>query len=140
MAVLAHSRDAEREADLEGLRLLERAEVEPEGLLTFFGRLSEGQGQLGEALAFLSTHPGGGERVSRLREEIDRGHAVADGRLLLGLGPDHEARLVLEVDHRHVEGVAELDEAARLLRGAGRALVHEHGDTLAVALAEDAVE
>ena len=51
---------------------------------------------------------------------VDRGHrahAVADGRRLLGLEPDHEARAIHQIDHRQMEGLGEIDPAHHLLAG-----------------------
>lgn len=63
---LAHSRDAEREADQLGMRLLERARVDPRGMIRFFEKLKDEHGELVDKLAILTTHPGGSERVETL--------------------------------------------------------------------------
>ena len=69
---------------------------------------------------------------------------VAD---VLGLGADQEARLVDEAHDRQVEGVAQVDVAAQLLRGLGghRAgvevrIVRDHADRLAAQAREPAHE
>ena len=46
-----------------------------------------------------------------------RAHAVADGRRLLGLEPDHEARAIHQIDDRQMEGLGEIDPAHHLLAG-----------------------
>ena len=45
---------------------------------------------------------------------------VADGGLLFGLGTDHEARIVHQVDNREVERLGQVDEPGDLLRRGGR--------------------
>lgn len=80
----SYSRGFESEADAEGLALLHRAAINPEGLVTFFEKLRrQEQEQLEEmagednsetvesTLQFLSTHPATEDRISDLRERID---------------------------------------------------------------------
>lgn len=66
LATLKFGREQELEADLGGLRLLHRAKVSPEGMITFFQRLAESEGQVVE---LLSTHPMSEARAERLRAE-----------------------------------------------------------------------
>lgn len=64
---LRFSRDAEREADADGLRRLAAARIDPRGMIRFFERL---QAQEKTAVpALLSTHPATAERLERLRRE-----------------------------------------------------------------------
>ena len=79
-----------------------------------------------------------GPRDAGLGRGGNRRHAVADGARRFRLGPDHEPRLIDEVDHRHMEAVAGLHEAAVLLGGLGghgagvvTVVVGEHADRLA---------
>lgn len=66
VAGLKFSREKETEADLEGLYLLHRARVSPEGMIRFFERLAQSdQGQL----ELLSTHPMSAARAKRLLAE-----------------------------------------------------------------------
>lgn len=65
---LRFSREAEREADSEGLRRMAAAGIDARGMIRFFERLQE---QEGPALpALLSTHPATAERLERLRREV----------------------------------------------------------------------
>lgn len=67
LLALKFGRAQETEADLTGLRLLHRANINPEGMITFFQRLSqkdEGRVEL------LSTHPMSAARAERLRAEL----------------------------------------------------------------------
>lgn len=65
---LKFSRDAEREADREGLRRLQAARIDPQSMLRFFARL-EGAGA-GAPPAWLSSHPPAGERRAALAAQI----------------------------------------------------------------------
>lgn len=64
---LRFSRDAEREADSEGVRRLAAAAIDPQGMLRFFERLQ--QLEKTSVPALLSTHPATAERLERLRRE-----------------------------------------------------------------------
>jgi len=69
LGTLAYGRDLEREADLEGLKLLRRAGIPADGMGTFYARLAEGGKQ---PVPLLSTHPAGTERLAALREAIEK--------------------------------------------------------------------
>jgi Zn-dependent protease with chaperone function len=64
---LRFSRDAEREADAEGVRRMAAAGIDPRGMVRFFERLAEREGTAMPAL--LSTHPATAERLERLRRD-----------------------------------------------------------------------
>jgi predicted Zn-dependent protease len=64
---LRFSRDAEREADSEGVRRMAAAGLDPQGMIRFFERLQQHEGTTMPAL--LSTHPATAERLERLRRE-----------------------------------------------------------------------
>lgn len=66
LATLKFGREQELEADLEGLRLLHRTKVAPEGMIGLFQRLA---GSDGGQVELLSTHPMSETRVERLRAE-----------------------------------------------------------------------
>ena len=68
LAELGFSREAEREADQEGLRRLVAARIDPQGLVRFFELLEKEQ-QLAPP-EFLSTHPANAERIAALKREI----------------------------------------------------------------------
>jgi Zn-dependent protease with chaperone function len=64
---LKFGREQETEADLTGLQLLQRAKIDPAGMITFFERLSEkDQGRM----EWLSTHPMSAARAERLKAEL----------------------------------------------------------------------
>jgi Zn-dependent protease with chaperone function len=64
---LKFGREQETEADLTGLLLLQRAKIDPAGMITFFERLSEkDQGRM----EWLSTHPMNAARADRLKAEL----------------------------------------------------------------------
>ena len=67
LLTLKFSREQETEADLEGLRLLYRANISPSGMIRFFERLSEHDTMQVE---LLSTHPMSRARAERLKTEI----------------------------------------------------------------------
>jgi predicted Zn-dependent protease len=66
MALMRFSRQDEREADSEGLRMLLAAGGDPRGMIGFFTKL-EKQGSLPPALSYLSTHPDTAQRVADLK-------------------------------------------------------------------------
>lgn len=61
------SREAEREADAEGLKRLVHAGISPQGMLRFFGKLGKEQAALP---AVLSTHPLPEDRLAALRDQV----------------------------------------------------------------------
>ena len=64
---LKFGREQETEADLTGLQLLQRAKINPSGMITFFERLSEkDQGRM----EWLSTHPMSAARAERLKAAL----------------------------------------------------------------------
>lgn len=67
MATMKFSRAKESEADLEGLRLLHKANISPHGMIGFFERLAKTEGT---PTALLSTHPMSAERAARLKSEV----------------------------------------------------------------------
>ncbi len=66
LATLKFGREQETQADVEGLRLLHRAKIPPDGMIRFFERLSENDKLQVE---ILSTHPMSGGRAERLKAE-----------------------------------------------------------------------
>lgn len=63
---LRFSRQAENEADRDGLARLQRAGIATDGLLTFFKKLEEKRSELPELPSVLSTHPLPSERIAAL--------------------------------------------------------------------------
>jgi Zn-dependent protease with chaperone function len=67
LVTLKFGRVQETEADLTGLQLLQRAKIDPTGMVRFFERLSEkDQGRM----EWLSTHPMSTARAERLKAEL----------------------------------------------------------------------
>jgi predicted Zn-dependent protease len=65
---LSYGRRDELEADHEGLRLLQEAQIDPSGMLSFFKRLAD-ESDAADApklLNYLSTHPNSAERLTAL--------------------------------------------------------------------------
>jgi beta-barrel assembly-enhancing protease len=67
LGTLRYSRQAEEEADLEGLRMLEAAGIDAAGMVTFFESLRRVEPQFAKNLGYLSTHPSTTDRLARLR-------------------------------------------------------------------------
>ncbi len=66
LLTLKFGREQETEADLTGLQLLQRAKIDPSGMIRFFERLSEkDEGRM----EWLSTHPMSTARAERLKTE-----------------------------------------------------------------------
>jgi len=65
---LGFSREAEREADRDGLRRLVAARIDPGGMVRFFEKLAQEQSLTPPAL--LSTHPATEERLAELRRQV----------------------------------------------------------------------
>lgn len=69
--MLKFSRDDEREADQEGLRILQRAGYDTRGMLEFMQMLAAQQGRSpGSVAQFLSTHPAPASRVRDLERLV----------------------------------------------------------------------
>ena len=67
LLTLKFGREQETEADLTGLQLLQRAKIDPSGMIRFFERLSEkDEGRM----EWLSTHPMSTVRAERLKTEL----------------------------------------------------------------------
>lgn len=67
LSTLKYSRDFEREADQSGFDLLNKADINPKGMIDFFGTLKKENGDAGMA-DFLSTHPATEERIENLKK------------------------------------------------------------------------
>lgn len=78
---LKHDRGDELEADMEGLKLMYRAGLDPNGMPMFFKRMMELESEMGSTakalLTFVSTHPPSEERMKRLKSYI-RKHGMPE--------------------------------------------------------------
>ncbi|MFQ5578982.1 MAG: M48 family metallopeptidase [Nitrospiria bacterium] len=63
---LKNSREAEREADEEGMKMILEAGIDPEGMIHFFDHIKEYEENLPGIYKYLSSHPGTRSRVSHL--------------------------------------------------------------------------
>lgn len=68
--MLKFSRDDEREADREGIRIMRSAGYDARGMLEFMQVLSQQSGSSGRAAEFLSTHPAPASRVRELEQLV----------------------------------------------------------------------
>jgi Zn-dependent protease with chaperone function len=68
LAQLQYSRRAESQADVAGLRMLQAARVDPQGMVRFFEALAKADRQPAMLLKYLSTHPSPIDRIERLEE------------------------------------------------------------------------
>ena len=66
---LQMNRAAESEADRDGMRLLQQAGIDPQGMITFFEKLAKIEGERGgvSVTRYLRTHPATAERIATLR-------------------------------------------------------------------------
>jgi beta-barrel assembly-enhancing protease len=67
LGTLRYSRDIEREADAEGLRMLMAADIDPKGMIAFFELLRVGERGLPAAVRYLASHPLAEDRVVSLQ-------------------------------------------------------------------------
>jgi len=74
LATLKFSRDDEVEADLVGLEVAARGAFQPDASISLWQKMGKasGGGAGGNALAFLSTHPTGPDRIKRLQENVPK--------------------------------------------------------------------
>ena len=73
-ALLAFSRDEEYQADEYGARVMSAAGFNPYGLVTFFERLQNTEGETPGALRFLSDHPLTPDRIAKIKSLIEKEH------------------------------------------------------------------
>lgn len=81
LAGLSYSRELEFEADDNGLKLLEKSRIPPQGMPDLFRKMEAALGSSGEASGslptFLSTHPSMRERIEAAEEKIRKMEAGA---------------------------------------------------------------
>lgn len=66
LATLHYSREHEAEADLEGLKMLIAARIDPQGMITFFETLKRENAAIPDAMKYLVTHPQTDDRIQTL--------------------------------------------------------------------------
>ena len=67
LGALRYSRQYEAEADVQGLRMLLAAGVDPEGMIAFFETLRAEEGRRPTPLRYLASHPPAGDRMETLK-------------------------------------------------------------------------
>lgn len=121
LGALRYSRRHEEEADVEGMRMLLAAGVDPAGMLTFFEVLQKQGGEAPGVLAYLSTHPSTAGRIERLKA-------------LVAQSPGQRVKLLPDYDWRDITKICQTVSprtgavsrprssaaAPRPLRGVGR--------------------
>lgn len=70
-SINSYSRQQETEADLEGVRMLHAAAIDPSGMPSLFELLKDEHGELPEALVWVSTHPDHASRIEETQSMID---------------------------------------------------------------------
>ena len=71
LASLHYQRGDEWNADLEGYKLLKAAGYNPHAMIAMLERLDKIQGEMPQAMHYLSTHPQTKNRIARLKDETD---------------------------------------------------------------------
>jgi predicted Zn-dependent protease len=106
MLFLKYGRTAEKEADLEGARIMVEAGYDPRDMANFFKTLEEQGGQ--RVPEMMSDHPDPGNRVKYISEEISR--------LPISLNPIHTTPEFEAVKARLTGRASSLSEESRLRR------------------------
>jgi Zn-dependent protease with chaperone function len=83
LGTLRYSRHLESEADVEGLRMLLAAEVDPRGMIAFFDTMRAQERATPSATRYLASHPLAGDRVETLKR-LAASHTKAFRPLLPG--------------------------------------------------------
>jgi predicted Zn-dependent protease len=71
VVLLKFSRDDEYEADRLAVRYMRRAGYDPNGMIRFFQKLQKQEGRGSNLTTWFRTHPNSGDRIARLRREIN---------------------------------------------------------------------
>lgn len=71
---LSFARGDEEEADREGMKLIQKARLDPEAMVSVYRKLQKESADLPRALQYLSTHPNTGDRVKLLAEQAEIAH------------------------------------------------------------------
>jgi predicted Zn-dependent protease len=73
---LQFRREDELSADAAGVAALQRARIDPRGMIAFFRKLAASGETLPDAASFLSTHPATSERIETLERLVRRSPAA----------------------------------------------------------------
>ena len=71
-ALTSYSREAETEADAVGVKMLHAAAIDPLELAAFFELLKKEDGNLPDAIAWISTHPQHDVRIAAIRGQLEK--------------------------------------------------------------------
>ena len=71
-ALTSYSREAEAEADAVGVKMLHAAAIDPLELAAFFELLKKEDGNLPDAIAWISTHPQHDVRIAAIRGQLEK--------------------------------------------------------------------
>ena len=74
-SINSYSRQQETDADLEGVRMLHAAGIDPSGMPSLFELLKDEHGEVPEALVWISTHP---DHASRIQETEQMIHSLPE--------------------------------------------------------------
>jgi predicted Zn-dependent protease len=69
-SVNAYGRVQESAADAEGVRMMHAAGIDPSGLPKFFEMLKREEGDIPDALSWISTHPQHDDRIQAIKKQI----------------------------------------------------------------------
>lgn len=78
---LPFTRNQEEEADVNGLKLLIRANISPEGMLNFFQNLSKEE-NYESLVSLISTHPSSNDRLEKLKKLISESKPSEEKKLI----------------------------------------------------------
>lgn len=67
LARLRYSREAEAAADRDGMRMMEAAHLDPQGMIHIYQTLKQEAGRAPHAMAYISTHPDIDDRIAELQ-------------------------------------------------------------------------
>lgn len=77
LGTLRYNRGMEEEADVEGMKMLAAAGIDPAGMIAFFDTLKKKSGDVPRPLAYLSSHPSTEERIETLKALAARAKPAA---------------------------------------------------------------
>ena len=105
-----YSRDAEREADATGTKMMHLAGGDPHALATFFHRLSEEYGELPMYMNWLSTHPTHEERISNVEAIVTDLSTVPRRDWTTDWSTDWQSVRASLIDEEIIDTVTEITE------------------------------